>query len=624
MQKHEDNLTALIHGNGLQPLAGASVTVTNDATGLSAALYRDNGITPLLQPLTTDALGYFAFYAANGEYTVTFSDSRITELVRKVILNDPDDDPAATLSELAAPTGAWLVGFGARTVNDKLGEAITLADYPTTAEAVSAASGKRLYVGPGESVTISVPAQFATIQAAFTAISGWIIANTGAVTIQVADGTYVLASSISLNHPYGDRIRLVGNTSNPSACVLMGPNPPTFDAIACTNGSTFGQLDGFKLDLPSKAAAANNYTAVLALNGASVICGTHMVVNNWYYGIAARTGAMVSCASAVVSNAGDVGIWSFVGSTVYAPNAVVTGVADAPNGLGFGLQAEYGSVLECGGASASSCLVGGIASLSNSNVRALNAAASNNTGSGFFARDGGTIEAHGATTSTNTRYGVEVLADGHVYYSSITATGNTLGNFAPRAYFDNGALGARIVADDGDVRFDLSSAGSWFFNSPGGLQLRINHTASAVNQYAVTGSAAGAPVVLQAAGTDTNIEAYFAGKGTGSAWLRSNGVAVVRGFSGSASNTDYAQVDAGTGLVVVAAQGGSSDITMRVNGKGAKGTMIESSTSKPVGFFGSTGATKATVAGSRGGNAALASLLTQLASYGLITDSTTA
>jgi|GEM_PF-2319674 len=42
-----------------------------------------------------------------------------------------------------------------------------------------------------------------------------------------------------------------------------------------------------------------------------------------------------------------------------------------------------------------------------------------------------------------------------------------------------------------------------------------------------------------------------------------------------------------------------------------------------IGFFGATPATKPTVTGSRGGNAALASLLTALASLGLLTDSST-
>ena len=43
-----------------------------------------------------------------------------------------------------------------------------------------------------------------------------------------------------------------------------------------------------------------------------------------------------------------------------------------------------------------------------------------------------------------------------------------------------------------------------------------------------------------------------------------------------------------------------------------------------LGFFGSTPIAKPAITGSRGGNAALADLLTDLASYGLITDSTSA
>lgn len=43
-----------------------------------------------------------------------------------------------------------------------------------------------------------------------------------------------------------------------------------------------------------------------------------------------------------------------------------------------------------------------------------------------------------------------------------------------------------------------------------------------------------------------------------------------------------------------------------------------------LGFFGSSATTKKTVAGSRGANAALASLITALADYGLVTDGTSA
>jgi hypothetical protein len=46
--------------------------------------------------------------------------------------------------------------------------------------------------------------------------------------------------------------------------------------------------------------------------------------------------------------------------------------------------------------------------------------------------------------------------------------------------------------------------------------------------------------------------------------------------------------------------------------------------SNQIGFFEANGTTKQTITGSRGGNAALASLLTALANHGLITDSSTA
>lgn len=132
MQKHEDNLAARINGNALQPLAGASVTVTDDATGLPAALYSDDGVTPLAQPIITGNEGEYAFYAANGEYTVTFSGTRFATFTRKVILADPSDNPYLTQAAAAAPTGAAQVGHGSRTVADEI-EEIPVASGPRDA-----------------------------------------------------------------------------------------------------------------------------------------------------------------------------------------------------------------------------------------------------------------------------------------------------------------------------------------------------------------------------------------------------------------------------------------------------------------------------------------------------------
>ena len=119
MQKYEENLAANTSG-ALRPLSGASVVVTDQATGLPAALYSDNGVTVLEQPLLTDNDGYFGFYAADGKYTLTFTGPRFTEFVREIVLEDPLDDPYATLAQLAAPTGSSLVRHGDKSLKEVL------------------------------------------------------------------------------------------------------------------------------------------------------------------------------------------------------------------------------------------------------------------------------------------------------------------------------------------------------------------------------------------------------------------------------------------------------------------------------------------------------------------------
>lgn len=339
------------------------------------------------------------------------------------------------------------------------------------------------------SVTLNVPAQYATIQSAFTYLATQRIVNGATVTIKVADGTYNLASSINLNHPDGEYIQLIGNTTTPTNCIILGSNPPTFDAITCTNGYTFGLLNGFYINLTAKATLANNFTGVLADEGSTIICGTKISVSNWYYGIAARNGSFIYAQSAIVNNAGDVGFWAYAGSAIDARFATSNTTSDVANGFGFGFQAEYGSEMDCSNASATGCNIAGIAALTNSNVRALTATSSGNVGSGFLARDDGNIENHNATANNNTRYGEEYIANGTIRGNGKTLTGNTLGVTNGYAYFDNSsALGARI-ASNGDLRIDNNGTGSTFFNTAGGVQNEIRHIASTSSHFYQQGGA---------------------------------------------------------------------------------------------------------------------------------------
>lgn len=427
-------------------------------------------------------------------------------------------------------------------------------------------------VSDSQTVMLNVPSQYATIQAALDAIKSWVIFGT--VKIQVADGTYNLTSGILLNHPYGDRIQLLGNTTFPNNCIIRGTNPPTFDAISCTNGHMFGLLDGFMVDLAAKAGLANNATAVLANNGATIICGPKMKTNNWYYGIAARNGSFISCNYANVNNAGDVGIWAFVGSTIEARYATSTNASDVANGYGFGFQAEYGSALDCSNATASGCNIAGIASLTNSNVRALTATSNSNVGSGFLARDYGTIENHNATANTNTRYGEETIGGSIIFGGGKTLTDNVIAATNGYCYLDNsGALGARIAAN-GDLRIDNNAAGQTYFNTSGGLQFEVRHLAAAVARiYSQGGGAAtgNQPILGTDSATLADVPFRTQAKGAAQHYFNNGQGTQFEIAAGPAATVNhlYVQGSATGGAVVMGATGTDGVIDLALFPKGA-------------------------------------------------------
>lgn len=438
---------------------------------------------------------------------------------------------------------------------DQVTGKVNIADLANTSDTSKGAA----MVGGliANSVTLNVPAQYATVQLAMAYLADKTIARSATVTIQVADGVITLASGWNMNHPQGRNIRLIGNQATPTNVEVRGPNPPTFDALTVTGGNSLGFVDGFYFNLLAKATQANNYTAVLADNSSFINCGSNMKANNWYYSFAARNGSVMYCDNVISDNAGDVGIWAFVGSEIRCRGATATNTSDSANGLGFGFQAEYGSSMDCSSATASGCYIAGIAALSNSTVRALGATSSTNTGSGFLAQDGGTIENHNATANNNTRYALERITDGMIRGNSFTASGNVIGFQNSYAYIDNsGALGARIAAN-GDFRIDVNGTNNFYFNTSGGVQLNIGHTAGSVNYPKVTGSAT-TTVTYSAEGTGTNLDVSLQGKGTGFVFLGNN-------------RQNYLRVNAQNSGTApqLRAEGVDTDIDLFLGGKGA-------------------------------------------------------
>ena len=151
-------------------IVGASVAVYVYGTTTPATIYSGNG-TGLLpsNTVTTNSPGEFAFYAANGRYSLTVTATNfVAENYSDFILYDPADltSPAASgvaftpfgaiaatnvqnaiqevVTDLAASSGSSLVGFlqtgtsaVARTVQNKFRESVSVLDFGADATGVS-------------------------------------------------------------------------------------------------------------------------------------------------------------------------------------------------------------------------------------------------------------------------------------------------------------------------------------------------------------------------------------------------------------------------------------------------------------------------------------------------------
>lgn len=110
MRKYQDYIIIQGAGNSLQRLAGATIAVASNVTGLPAAMFADDEVTPITT-LTTDLNGFYSFKAADGAYTGTVSSPQLPEPIPiKIVIGG--DNPNVALGQLAGSDGAGLIGGG--------------------------------------------------------------------------------------------------------------------------------------------------------------------------------------------------------------------------------------------------------------------------------------------------------------------------------------------------------------------------------------------------------------------------------------------------------------------------------------------------------------------------------
>lgn len=114
-------------------VVGATVTVY-DANGNLATLYSNNSGAASSNPVYTNSDGEYAFYAANGTYSITIAlAGYATETKPGVVLFDPSDSGASNnVQFLQAGTGAQV-----RSVQSKLRDVVSVKDFGAVGDGVT-------------------------------------------------------------------------------------------------------------------------------------------------------------------------------------------------------------------------------------------------------------------------------------------------------------------------------------------------------------------------------------------------------------------------------------------------------------------------------------------------------
>ncbi len=163
MQKH----SSVVQNKTGRAIPGALVLVTKSSNGGAATIFSDNGSTVIPgSTITTDELGRFAFYAADGRYDcVATLNGKVVGQETDILLEDPADpnqvnivggaisnvsidgkasSGLAWLADLAANAGAALIGFlqsgtgaVARTVQAKLRDTVSVKDFGAVGDGVA-------------------------------------------------------------------------------------------------------------------------------------------------------------------------------------------------------------------------------------------------------------------------------------------------------------------------------------------------------------------------------------------------------------------------------------------------------------------------------------------------------
>lgn len=196
MQKYNGQLIRQFASNVTGNAAsGVAVTVRKQSDASLATLYATNNIAgaTLPNPITTTDKGFFAFYAADGVYTLTFSDSTPVQVIQlQDVAELQSQFDAAVLAGGYIPSGTFSAGATLTQANQVLSDGSSYWRWDGTRPKVVSAGSAPTPTGVGGWIVLSDFALRGDLAGAGSAVLvGGATAASVALATDIANGNFV-------------------------------------------------------------------------------------------------------------------------------------------------------------------------------------------------------------------------------------------------------------------------------------------------------------------------------------------------------------------------------------------------------------------------------------------------
>lgn len=294
-------------------------------------------------------------------------------------------------------------------------------------------------------ITINIPADFESANAAINNYLLKCVEINATVTIQYADGNYS-GNQLDIHGLSLDYLQIIGNITSPQNVVLnLGAGP---SVIFNLYDSTIGLINGFHMKGQGSDETGWTYKqqGVFANFNSSVTIGKAMISENLYYGFQSANSSAIFFnqgdeisgtpslsnisnyygKNPIVISAGDGGYFTYCHSYMRCTNAIAINCKDTAQSLGFGFISEHNSLTDLYGCFSSDNNIAGFLVSNGATAKFFDGCVSNNNGfQGYSLRYGASAEIFNSSGSNN-QYGVQTLTNSFAVLGENTMSNNTV------------------------------------------------------------------------------------------------------------------------------------------------------------------------------------------------------